>query len=227
MCIRDREYDDIPTILRILEKYLPDYDLSRADMASSLSFSLAEGYIRQECRFRNLLNSQDVYYFLKDVAKKLREEPESAKEIDVYKRQAVQSGNPKNITGLSDLTGDGVSLIMGDVDSTPIGKIAKKAMTDAGIFDQVKIEATTATAPQMSTALAAGEADAAIVWKENCDAEGVEIVDTKDLDPYIKTIPAASLSCASDKDALAAFNQYLDSDTVKEIWVKYGYEIVE
>ena len=120
-----------------------------------------------------------------------------------------------------------MSLIIGDIDSTPIGKIAKKALTDAGIFDKVQIEASTATAPQMATAIAAGEADAAIIWKENCDAEGVEIVDTKDLDPYIKTIPAASLSCASDKDALAAFNQYLDTDTVKEIWVKYGYEIVE
>ena len=140
---------------------------------------------------------------------------------------AVQSGNPKNITGLADLTGVGVTLIMGDVDSTPIGKIAKKAMTDAGIFDQVQIEATTATAPQMSTALAAKEADAAIVWKENCDAQDVEIVNTTDLDPYIKTIPAASLSCAADKDALEAFNQYLDMDTAKEIWVKYGYEIVE
>ena len=161
---------------------------------------------------------------LKPVESYVEDKKDLVKHIPVL---AVQSGNPKNITGLSDLTGDGVSLIMGDVDSTPIGKIAKKAMTDAGIFDQVKIEATTATAPQMSTALAAGEADAAIVWKENCDAEGVEIVDTKDLDPYIKTIPAASLSCASDKDALAAFNQYLDSDTVKEIWVKYGYEIVE
>ena len=161
---------------------------------------------------------------LKPVESYVEDKKDLVKHIPVL---AVQGGNPKNITGLSDLTGDGVSLIMGDVDSTPIGKIAKKAMTDAGIFDQVKIEATTATAPQMSTALAAGEADAAIVWKENCDAEGVEIVDTKDLDPYIKTIPAASLSCASDKDALAAFNQYLDTDTVKEIWVKYGYEIVE
>ena len=140
---------------------------------------------------------------LKPVESYVEDKKDLVKHIPVL---AVQSGNPKNITGLSDLTGDGVSLIMGDVDSTPIGKIAKKAMTDAGIFDQVKIEATTATAPQMSTALAAGEADAAIVWKENCDAEGVEIVDTKDLDPYIKTIPAASLSCASDKDALAAFN---------------------
>ena len=151
----------------------------------------------------------------------------SASGTSVSDTSVSGAGTSADSPKLPDLTGDGVSLIMGDVDSTPIGKIAKKAMTDAGIFDQVKIEATTATAPQMSTALAAGEADAAIVWKENCDAEGVEIVDTKDLDPYIKTIPAASLSCASDKDALAAFNQYLDSDTVKEIWVKYGYEIVE
>lgn len=161
---------------------------------------------------------------LKPVESYVEGKKELVKHIPVL---AVQSGNPKNITGLADLTGDGVTLIMGDVDSTPIGKIAKKAMTDAGIFDQVQIEATTATAPQMSTALAAKEADAAIVWKENCDAQDVEIVNTTDLDPYIKTIPAASLSCAADKDALEAFNQYLDMDTAKEIWVKYGYEIVE
>ena len=90
---------------------------------------------------------------LKPVESYVEDKKDLVKHIPVL---AVQSGNPKNITGLSDLTGDGVSLIMGDVDSTPIGKIAKKAMTDAGIFDQVKIEATTATAPQMSTALAGG-----------------------------------------------------------------------
>ena len=161
---------------------------------------------------------------LKPVESYVSESKALVKHIPVL---AVQSGNPKNITSLAGLAEEGVSLIIGDIDSTPIGKIAKKALTDAGIFDKVQIEASTATAPQMATAIAAGEADAAIIWKENCDAEGVEIVDTKDLDPYIKTIPAASLSCASDKDALAAFNQYLDTDTVKEIWVKYGYEIVE
>lgn len=75
------DYSDIPTIQRVLEKYLPDYDLSRADLASSLSFSLAEGYIRQECRFRNLLNSQEVYYFLKDVSKRLKAEPEFAAQV--------------------------------------------------------------------------------------------------------------------------------------------------
>lgn len=161
---------------------------------------------------------------LKPVESYVEDKKDLVKHIPVL---AVQSGNPKNITGLSDLTGDGVSLIMGDVDSTPIGKIAKKAMTDAGIFDQVKIEATTATAPQMSTALAAGEADAAIVWKENCDAEGVEIVDNSGLEDYIKTIPAASLICSADHDARQAFLDYLNSGEAREIWIKYGYEIAE
>lgn len=69
-------YDDIPTIIRVLEKYLPDYDLSKSETASSLAFSLAEGYIRQECRFRNMLNSQEVYHFLKGLLKRLKEEPE-------------------------------------------------------------------------------------------------------------------------------------------------------
>ena len=140
---------------------------------------------------------------------------------------AVQSGNPKNIPSLAGLAEEGVSLIIGDIDSTPIGKIAKKALTDAGIFDKVQIEASTATAPQMATAIAAGEADAAIIWKENCDAQGVEIVDNSGLEDYIKTIPAASLSCSADHDARQAFLDYLNSGDVQEIWLKYGYEIAE
>ena len=140
---------------------------------------------------------------------------------------AVQAGNPKGLTGLASLTQEGVTLLMGDVESTPIGKIAQKALTDQGILDQVTLAATTTTAPQMSTALTAGEADAAIVWKENCNVEGVEILDTADLDPYIKTIPAASLSCSADSEALEAFNAYLDTDAANAIWMEYGYELVE
>ena len=155
---------------------------------------------------------------LKPVESYVSESKALVKHIPVL---AVQSGNPKNITSLAGLAEEDVSLIIGDIDSTPIGKIAKKALTDAGIFDKVRIEASTATAPQMATAIAAGEADAAIIWKENCDAQGVEIVDN------IKTIPAASLSCSADHDARQAFLAYLNSGDVQEIWLKYGYEIAE
>ena len=161
---------------------------------------------------------------LKPVESYVSESKALVKHIPVL---AVQSGNPKNITSLAGLAEEGVSLIIGDIDSTPIGKIAKKALTDAGIFDKVRIEASTATAPQMATAIAAGEADAAIIWKENCDAQGVESVDNSGLVDYIKTIPAASLSCSADHDARQAFLDYLNSGDVQEIWLKYGYEIAE
>ena len=161
---------------------------------------------------------------LKPVESYVSESKALVKHIPVL---AVQSGNPKNITSLAGLAEEGVSLIIGNIDSTPIGKIAKKALTDAGIFDKVQIEASTATAPQMATAIAAGEADAAIIWKENCDAQGVEIVDNSGLEDYIKTIPAASLSCSADHDARQAFLDYLNSGDVQEIWLKYGYEIAE
>lgn len=161
---------------------------------------------------------------LKPVESYVSESKALVKHIPVL---AVQSGNPKNITSLAGLAEEDVSLIIGDIDSTHIGKIAKKALTDAGIFDKVQIEASTATAPQMATAIAAGEADAAIIWKENCDAQGVEIVDNSGLEDYIKTIPAASLSCSADHDARQAFLDYLNSGDVQEIWLKYGYEIAE
>ncbi|MDV3428221.1 MAG: molybdate ABC transporter substrate-binding protein [Bacillota bacterium] len=136
---------------------------------------------------------------------------------------AVASGNPKSIKGLSDLTKDGVSLIIGDTEATPIGKIAKKALSDLKIFNKVKIAATTTTAPQMTTAIAAGQADASIVWKENCNAKGVEVVNTTDLDKYVKTVPAAALKCTSDQAVVDAFMSYLDTDAAKQIWTKYGY----
>ncbi len=140
---------------------------------------------------------------------------------------AVQSGNPKGISSLESLTGEGISLIVGDAEATPIGKIAKKALTDKGIFEQVHIEATTATAPQMAAVISSGEADAAIIWKENCDAEGVEIVENSGLEDYIKTIPAACLNCEGDPEAKDVFLEYLDSEDAKKIWMKYGYEIAE
>lgn len=162
---------------------------------------------------------------LKPVVSYVESKKELAKYIPVL---VVQSGNPKNIFGLENLTGKNVKLMMGEnLSFSPIGKIAKKALTDAGIFDKVHIKQTAVPASQMPAAIAAGEADAAIVWKGNCDIEGVEIVDTRDLEPYIKIISAASLNCSEDRDALDGFNRYLDTDSVRTIWMRYGYEIVE
>lgn len=152
----------------------------------------------------------------------ISESKELVKHIPVL---AVQKGNPKNIKGLSDLTQEGVQMVLGDNEATPIGKIGDKALKDAGILESVNIVARTTTAPALATALEAGEADATIIWKEN--AKKIEIVDTTDLDAYIKTVPAASLNFNNDNDALKAFLEFLDSDDAKNIWKNYGYELVD
>ena len=78
----------------------------------------------------------------------------------------------------------------------------------------------------MATSLAAGEADAAIVWKENVKGDDVEIAEVEGMDKYIKTVPAASLKITKDKDTLKAFEEFLQSKKAQEIWTKYGYELV-
>lgn len=139
---------------------------------------------------------------------------------------AVVEGNPKGIQGIADLAKEDVAVVIGDPEATPIGKIANKVFADFGIADAVKIAATTTTAPQLATAIQQKEADATIVWKENTTGDGVEVVAEKDMEPYIKTIPAASLSFSKDKDAAAAFLEFLDTTEVKQIWETHGYEVI-
>lgn len=65
--MRNGNYEDRETILQVIEKYLPDYDLSKSDNGPSLSYSLAERYIRQDSRFRFLLNAPEIHGFLKNI----------------------------------------------------------------------------------------------------------------------------------------------------------------
>ena len=140
----------------------------------------------------------------------------------------VPADNPKGIKTVKDLTKCD-TLLLGDPESTPIGKIAVKAMTDAGIMEQVKKSGaitTSTTAPQIAEALAKGEGDAAIVWKENAGKDGLTILENSGMENYIKTVPSAELTCAADADAVKAFSEFLQTDAAKGIWTKYGYELV-
>lgn len=138
---------------------------------------------------------------------------------------AVQKGNPLNITGPADLAKEGVRVVIGDPEATPIGKIAAQVFADFGIADQVDVVSNTATAPAMTTALAADECDAIVVWKENVNADQGEIVDSPEMEDYIKTVPAARLTCSADTEAADAFADFLNSQTAQGIWTSYGYEL--
>lgn len=160
---------------------------------------------------------------LKPVQEVVTESKDLVKHIPVL---TVQSGNPCNISEIMDLAQPEIRVLFGDAKSTPIGKIGDKVLSDFGITDQVNLVARTTTAPAITLALAAGECDAGIIWKENANTDGVEIIETKDMENYIKTVPAAKLSYSDDAEALEAFCTYLDSEDAKSIWKKYGYEVL-
>lgn len=162
---------------------------------------------------------------LKPVSDYVEQQTDLVKHIPVL---AVPADNPKNVTGLADLA-NCERVLVGDPESTPIGKIAQNALTKLGLWDAMMADnvlTTTTTAPQISTALANNEGDAGIVWKENVTDDGAVIVETTDLDAFVKTIPAAQLTCAADADAVAAFSEFLQTDTAWDIWAEYGYERV-
>ena len=138
---------------------------------------------------------------------------------------AVQKGNPLDITGPADLTKDGLRMVTGDAEATPIGKIANKVFKDFEITGKVNVVSNTATAPAMSQYLANEDCDAVIIWKENVDLSSAEIVDSPDMAPYIKDIPAARLTCSDDPQAADALLDFLAGDTAQNIWLSHGYEL--
>lgn len=125
------------------------------------------------------------------------------------------------------LAGDGVRLVIGDPEATPIGKIANQVFADFGIADTVNIVSNTATAPAMTTALTADEADAILVWKENVNTDEADIVDSAEMEAYVKTIPAARLTCSDDAEAADGLMDFLSSDAAHAIWTSFGYELAE
>ena len=136
--------------------------------------------------------------------------------------------NNSSIAAFADLANVKV-LLIGDPEATPIGKIAKNALTEAGLWEGLNSAGalvTTTTAPQIATALANSEGDAGIVWKENVSSNNVRIVECPEMQKLIKTIPSAMLSFSTDKEATQAFADFLNSETAKTIWTSYGYELV-
>ena len=138
---------------------------------------------------------------------------------------AVARGNPKHIAGIRDLGNPDIRVVLGDAKATPIGKIADKAIADAGLTGKVNVVSRGVTAPSIFNALNVGECDAVIVWKENV-SPAMDIVADPAMDAYVKTIPAASLSVSTNPEGQKLFLEFLISDEARAVWEKYGYVVL-
>ena len=143
---------------------------------------------------------------------------------------AVPKGNPANVTGLKDLVRPGVRVAIGDPKAPAIGRVAKKMLHKAGIWDQAahNIEVLVPTVNQLIIYVALKQVDAAIIWGDLVTwAEGkgkLDVIPIEKQYNIIKTIPTAVCTNSANKDLAYKFNDYIASDEGMCIWKKWGFE---
>jgi len=139
---------------------------------------------------------------------------------------AVPQGNPAGIKSLDDLKKPGTKIVLGDLETNPLGKLAKKILTKKGIYDQVEPNVVTraATVNEMFVYLEMKQVDAAIIWEDNLVGnEKIEIVETSDFDEHIKEVPVTTLKCSENPELATQFMDFVSSSEGIKIWEKWGF----
>ena len=81
---------------------------------------------------------------------------------------AVPHGNPAGVKGLEDLARPGVKVSIGDPKAPAIGRVAKKMLSKAGLWENIQpnIEVLAPTVNQLLIYVALRQVDAAIIWAD-------------------------------------------------------------
>ena len=143
---------------------------------------------------------------------------------------AVPKGNSAKVAGLDDLTREGVRVSIGDPKAPAIGRVAKKILVKADLWEAVQpnIQVYAPTVNQLLIYVALEQVDAAIIWQDLTSwAEGhgkIEVVPIDAARNIIKTIPTAVCSQAPHPKTAQAFNDYIASEEGLRIWAKWGFE---
>ncbi|CCK79477.1 molybdate ABC transporter substrate-binding protein [Desulfobacula toluolica] len=146
---------------------------------------------------------------------------------------AVPKGNPADIRGFEDLARPGIKVAIGDPKAPAIGKVAKKMLTKAGLWEKVQpnIEVYAPTVNQLLIYVALKQVDAAVIWGDLTSwAEGkgkLEVIPIEAKYNMIKTIPTAVCSKTANMEKAMAFNAYVASKQGGRIWQNWGFKPCE
>lgn len=83
------KFEDAGEILRLIEKYKYDYDLSRCGDGLEIALDLAGGFVDFYQRYRNYMEGQGFYRFLCEMAERMKENPAFGEEVKAGLARAV------------------------------------------------------------------------------------------------------------------------------------------
>lgn len=140
---------------------------------------------------------------------------------------ATLKDNPLNIQTVADLAKPGVRLALGDEASTSIGKAGVQIFAKAGITDTVSsnVAVTGSTINEVVTALATGNADAAILTMDaaNKNKDKFEIIEIPVKENFILITPIGVTSFTENAELAQLFADFAASEEGKSIFEKHGF----
>jgi molybdate transport system substrate-binding protein len=140
----------------------------------------------------------------------------------------VQKGNPKGISGLTDLLKPGLKLGVGDPKACAIGRTTMEILAKNNI-DQAQIESNlkfqSQTVNELGMQIQAKALDAVIVWDAmaNYYREHGDQIPIPAQQNVISTVDVAVLKFSENKDLAEKFVEFAASQKGKEIFERNGY----
>ncbi|MFP7299977.1 molybdate ABC transporter substrate-binding protein [Neobacillus niacini] len=156
------------------------------------------------------------------------------KQIELLGNQLVlitNKENPAPLNGFSDLTNNKIKKIaIGIPESVPAGKYAKQTLQNAGIWEQIQPQVIqTKDVRQVLTYVETGNVDAGIVYmtdvKVSDKVNVTAVADAKSHDSII--YPAGIIKSTLNKKEAEIFLDYLQSNTAKETFEKFGFIVLD
>jgi molybdate transport system substrate-binding protein len=144
----------------------------------------------------------------------------------------VQPGNPKNIQSLSDLAKPGIKVGIGNPTTVCVGLYAVEILDKNHLLNDVykNIVTQAASCDNTATLISLKSVDTVMGWSvfRDWDPKNIETVYLKpEQVSRLAYIPAAISTFTKEKEASAAFINFLISSTGRDIFRKWGYDVTE
>lgn len=171
--------------------------------------------------------------FMDELDKKNFLLPETRK--DLLKNNVVlivpKKDNITNISNFQQLTSSNIKRFsIGEPESVPAGQYAREVLSNLKIYEQVKSKTVFAKdVRQVLSYVESGNVDAGIVYATDARISNqIKIVATAAYNNHEPIIyPVAAIERSKNPEVAKEFIQFLFSNTAKDIFEKYGFEIAD
>jgi molybdate transport system substrate-binding protein len=139
-------------------------------------------------------------------------------------------GNPKQVTSIEDFARPGLRVGLADPEAAAIGLWQEKTFRRAGIWDQVRRNATlfAKCIPELGNATQLGAVDATVVWATTAVLylKDVEIVPIAPRYRGLVRLPVAVLRFSQQPDVARRLKAFILAPEAREIFHRHAYGVV-